>query len=48
MSALGLGGLVDEVRGHQRVLVGAPLWVRTASPDAVRIYAEMPDSDADG
>jgi hypothetical protein len=31
--------------GFRRVLVGAPLWIRTVDPHAIRLYATSDDSD---
>ncbi|WP_411769482.1 DUF7019 family protein [Streptomyces gramineus] len=31
----------DNRRGADRILIGAPVWVRTASPDSVTRYAEL-------
>lgn len=35
--------LSGNMRGAQRIIVGAPVWVRTASPASLIRYARLPD-----
>jgi hypothetical protein len=40
--------LSGNLRGAQRIIVGAPVWIRTASPASLIRYARLPDRPAGG
>jgi len=36
-----------EIRGFTRILIGAPLWIRTPAPNALRIYENFSEDELD-
>lgn len=37
--------MAPRYRGFRRVLIGAPLWIRTSTPRALRLYREQPPEE---